>query len=83
MTHLIHVGNSLGVRIPKAIIAQMGVDETTPLSLKITREGLLIAPAKHGREGWAEAFQKAEKESPEPLLMGDFANKFDEEEWEW
>ena len=63
MTHLIHVGNSLGVRIPKAIIAQVGFKEDTSLVFKITEEGLLISSLKGAREGWGEAFKEAKNES--------------------
>jgi antitoxin MazE len=81
MAHLIHVGNSLGVRIPKAIIAQIGFKEDTNLIFKITDEGLLISPTSNIREGWAEAFKKAPKDH---LLMGnEIVNEFDKDEWEW
>lgn len=80
MTHLIHVGNSLGVRIPKAIITQIGFNEETELEFKIVKNGLLISAAAK-RKGWEEAFKNAGKEK---LLLADKAkNKFDEEEWEW
>lgn len=81
MTHLIHVGNSLGVRIPKAILAQLGFKEYTNLEFKVTQEGLLISPTRHSREGWKEVFDEAQKEH---LLMGEkIVNEFDENEWEW
>lgn len=81
MTHLIPVGNSLGIRIPKAIIIQVGFKEEMELELKVVEEGLLIAPVHPSRKGWAEAFKEGKKED---LLMGDkITNKFDEEEWEW
>ena len=81
MPHLIHVGNSLGLRIPKAIITQIGFKEEMELEYKIVKEGLLIAPVRSGRKGWAEAFKNGQKEN---LLMdGNIVNKFDQEEWEW
>ncbi len=84
MTHLIHVGNSLGVRIPKAIIAQVGFKEDMDLVFKITNEGLLISPIKSPRKGWAESFKMAEKDGKADLLLGEeIINYFDEEEWEW
>lgn len=84
MTHLIHVGNSLGVRIPKAIIAQVGFKEDMELTFKITAEGLLIAPVRSTRQGWAESFKKARKNLDEDLLLGEeIVNRFDEDEWEW
>lgn len=84
MPHLSRIGNSLGVRIPKAIILQLGFREDTDLTFKVTNEGLLIAPVRHAREGWEEAFKAKTKHSKKRPLMGeDFTNKFDEDEWKW
>lgn len=84
MTHLIHVGNSFGVRIPKAIITQLGFNKDTALSFKVTHEGLLIAPVRHAREGWEEAFKAKNKKHREQLLMGEeIINEFDRDEWKW
>lgn len=81
MPHLIHIGNSMGVRIPKALIAQAGFKENAELVFKVTNEGLLISAPGNSREGWNEAFKKAGKER---LLMGEEAtNQFDKDEWEW
>ena len=83
MPHLIHVGNSFGVRIPKAIITQVGFKEDTTLEFKVTDEGLLISPVRSARDGWKEAFVEAYA-NPEPLLMEDsIINQFDKDEWEW
>ncbi len=84
MTHLIHIGNSFGVRIPKAIIHQAGFKEDTNLVFKVTEEGLLLSPVKQNREGWDEKFKAAGKDLKEPLLVGEeIENAFDKDEWEW
>ena len=81
--HLIPIGNSLGLRIPKPIIAQVGFKEDTDLAFKVTEEGLLITPVRATREGWKEAF-KSPKKHKKTLLIGDeVINKFDRDEWEW
>lgn len=83
MPHLIHIGNSLGVRIPKAIIMQLGLKESTELEFKVTQEGLIISPKRKAREGWIQAFETAKKKK-EKLLMGDkIENQFDKDEWVW
>lgn len=58
MAELIQIGNSKGVRIPKALIEQAGL-EGSELELKVVRGGLLIRPVKQPREGWAEAVEAA------------------------
>lgn len=85
MPHLIHVGNSYGVRIPKAIINQVGFNEDTPLAFKVTEGGLLISPLRQPREGWEEAFKPVGKRKhKETLLIGEeVVNEFDEKEWTW
>lgn len=82
MTHLIHIGNSLGIRIPKVIINQLGFNEETPLRIEIVDEGLLIAPVRSIRQGWDKAFKKRKRK--EKLLINDrLRNDFDNDEWEW
>jgi antitoxin MazE len=83
MAHIIQVGNSFGVRIPKAIIQQLGFKEDTNLVFKVTQEGLLIKPEKQAREGWEQKFKATKKRLKNPTLLGEFPNEFDEEEWVW
>ena len=83
MTHLIRIGNSFGVRIPQAIIQQIGFKKDMNLVFKVTEEGLLISSDKQVREGWEQKFSSPEKKLKDPLLMGEFQNEFDKEEWEW
>lgn len=83
MTHLIHIGNSFGVRIPKAIIQQLGFKENTNFIFKVTGDGLLISPQKHTREGWKQKFNSFKKRIKKDSLLGEFPNDFDKDEWEW
>ena len=84
MAHLSHIGNSLGVRIPKAIILQVGFTEETTLAFRVTEEGLLLSPVRQAREGWEEAFKTASKSKKERLLLSDdLENSFDADEWKW
>ena len=83
MVHIIQIGNSFGVRIPKAIIQQVGFKENVDLIFKVTEEGLLISSKKHAREGWEQKFKSSKKGLKKPFLLGDFSNEFDKDEWEW
>ena len=58
MAHLIQIGNSQGVRIPKPLIKQAQL-EGTNLSLHIVNNGLLICPERNARSGWAELIEAA------------------------
>lgn len=83
MTHLIRIGNSLGVRIPQVIIQQAGFNKNMNLVFKITEEGLLISSEKQVRDGWEQKFRSSEKKLKNPVLLGEFQNEFDKDEWEW
>ena len=82
MTMLVKIGNSQGVRIPKAIIKQAHL-ENSPLEFEVTAQGLLLKPVqKKPREGWAEAFKEMAKSGDDALLIDDSLD-LDFEEWEW
>jgi antitoxin MazE len=77
---LVPVGNSRGIRIPKAVIEQCGFGDT--VELNVERNRVILTPGARPREGWEEAFRAAgPSDSDELLLAG--SNRFDEEEWEW
>ena len=38
-------GNSLAVRIPKAFAQEVGLEDGTPVDMRLVEEGLLVAPA--------------------------------------
>jgi antitoxin MazE len=84
MTTLIRIGNSQGIRIPKAIIEQARLEDKQ-LEFKVIDDGLLIQPVKKNREGWKEQFDKALKsqESSEVDQEWLAAPLVDEEDWEW
>lgn len=84
MTTLIRIGNSQGIRIPKAVIEQARLEDKQ-LEFKIIDDGLLIQPVKKNREGWKEQFDKALKsqESGESDQEWLDAPLVDEEDWEW
>ncbi|NBQ68083.1 MAG: AbrB/MazE/SpoVT family DNA-binding domain-containing protein [Nitrosomonadaceae bacterium] len=56
MTHLIKIGNSQGIRIPKPLIEQADL-EGKDLQLQVVEGGLLISPKKPAREGWRESIK--------------------------
>lgn len=80
-TRLVRIGNSKGIRIPKTLIDQSGLQEEVEITLK--GKSLVIRPACGPREGWAEAFEKMARHSEDVLVGGDIVNDFDHAEWEW
>lgn len=82
MATLTKIGNSKGIRIPKPIIEQAGL-EGKEIVFEVTAEGLLLKPvSRKPREGWAEDIEKHRNEGEDPALLRDWADeKLDE--WEW
>jgi antitoxin MazE len=84
MATLIRIGNSQGVRIPKAIIEQAQLDEKE-LTFKVIEKGLLIQPVKKPREGWKEQFESALHSQESDGIDNEWldAPLVDDEDWEW
>lgn len=57
MAHLVKIGNSQGIRIPKPLVEQAKL-EGKELKLQLVNEGLLISPEKEARAGWKEAIEQ-------------------------
>lgn len=75
---LIQIGNSQGVRIPKALLQQYGLEGQVELSL--LPQGLLITPAaKQPRADWRGKFDRVSH----ALLPDTMPNRWDLDEWVW
>jgi antitoxin MazE len=74
------VGNSLGVVIPKALLAQLGLNAETGAEMTIEHDALMLRkPTQPARFGWAEAAIAMAQESNDALVMGEFGNDADSE----
>ena len=58
MAHLVKIGNSQGIRIPKPLVEQARL-EGRELELQVVSNGLLVTPSKRAREGWKESIEAA------------------------
>jgi antitoxin MazE len=66
-TYLVRIGNSRGVRLPKAIITQAGLTDEVELGV---RDGaVVIAHATPPRSGWADAARQMHQRN-EDLYLG-------------
>ena len=80
-TRLVRIGNSRGVQLPKAIIAEAGLTEEVELGV---RDGaVVIARATSARSGWADAARQMRQRDEDLLLDPLVPTLFDEKEWEW
>ena len=78
---LIQIGNSRGIRLPKAVLAEAQLADE--LDLKAEPGCIVIRSAKPPRAGWAEAAKRM-RELGEDRLIDPMENtQFDRKEWEW
>ena len=80
---IVKIGNSRGVRIPKAVMEQCGFADEVEMEIK---RGVLLLRAPHtAREGWEEAFKRMAEQGDDMLedIHGGVESEWDEEEWEW
>ena len=78
---IVQIGNSKGIRLPKLLLEQVGLEGEVELEV---REGeLVISPASRTRSGWGEAAEDLSREGDDQLLDEPAATEFDEQEWTW
>ena len=80
-TRIVPIGNSQGVRSPKAILEKSGIAGEVSLSIEEGR--IVITSIRKPREGWEEEFRKMAEAGDDQMLDEPTSNKFDEEEWKW
>ncbi len=80
-TRLVRIGNSRGVRLPKALIAQAGL--TDEVELYVKEGAIIVERATALRSSWAEAAREMRHSNEDRLPDPHLPTHFDEEEWEW
>jgi len=78
---IIRIGNSRGVRIPKPLLEQAGLEGK--VRLRVVDTGLLIEPREAAREGWGDAAKLMEERGEAGLLDDPTSTQFDETDWTW
>ncbi len=56
MAHLVKIGNSQGIRIPKPLIQQAHL-EGKELDIQVVNQGILVTPSKKPRQNWKKAIE--------------------------
>ena len=75
------IGNSRGVRIPKPLIEQAGLDDE--VLLRIVGSGLLIEGVTEPRAGWDAAAERLRERDEAGLLDEPTPTEFDDSAWVW
>ena len=78
---VIRIGNSKGIRIPRAILELCRIQDTVDLNVKGTT--IVIQPIKpHPRAGWEAAFKQMHRQGEDRLLIPENVD-LDLGDWEW
>jgi antitoxin MazE len=82
-TRIVRIGNSQGIRIPKALLEQTDLHGEVEISVRAG--SLVISAISPARSGWDAAFRQMALSGDDRLLDGDAAtaDSFDAEDWEW
>jgi antitoxin MazE len=80
-TQIIQIGNSQGIRIPKVLLEDSGLEGE--VELEVTEDGLLIRRSNKARKNWDEQFRSMAENEDDEMLDRETATGFDEKEWRW
>ena len=82
-TRIVRIGNLRGVRIPKLLLEQSGLEGE--VEMNVENGSLRIRPVMKPRAGWAGAFRKIAGREDDALLdeVPVALSSWDEDEWEW
>lgn len=81
-SHLIKIGNSQGVRIPKSLLEASGI--TGKIEIVLDKRQIIIRPvSEKSRQDWARSFQEMANNQDDQLLDQETATDWDNQEWEW
>ena len=80
-TRLVKIGNSRGVRIPKPLIEEAGLENE--VEMRVVEAGILIEGSPDARVGWDEAARRVRERGVDRLIDEVVPTEFDQTEWTW
>jgi len=81
LVSVVQIGNSRGVRLPKAILDQLEISDR--LDMEVENSQIILTPVPHQpRQGWDIAFNQMREEGEDKLLLPEKATT-EGFEWEW
>lgn len=64
---IVQIGNSLGVRLPKALLASLQLERASTVSVQTRGGSIVLKPLRKPRATWAAAFAAHPDTTPEDL----------------
>jgi antitoxin MazE len=65
-TKLVAIGNSQGVRLPKAVVEACGLALNAPVAVEVRGRTIILTPTVATRTGWADAARDAAATRDDP-----------------
>ena len=82
---IVKIGNSRGIRIPKVLLKQTGIDDE--VNLEVDDNQIILRPLKKSaRKGWNNSFIKMAQMNDDKLFEEEnllSQTSFNDDEWEW
>ena len=67
LVSIVPIGNSKGIRLPKAILEQLQIADT--MDLEVENQQIILKPIHTSpREGWRDAFEKMHDRKEDTML---------------
>jgi len=76
--HIVRIGNSHGIRLPKTLLQKAQLEDEVELQAKLGR--ILISKTLKPRAGWAEAARRMRARGEDRLLDPPTSTRFGKEE---
>ena len=80
-TRIIRIGNSRGIRVPRALLQQARLPEEVELQAHPGR--LIVRAVRRPRAGWAEAARRMREHDDDEPLDAPTPTRFDQNDWTW
>jgi antitoxin MazE len=82
-SRIVKIGNSQGIRIPKPLIEQLGIEQD--IEIYVEDNKLIISRVEEPRAEWSASFKAMADHGDDRLIDGESrtGTVWDAEEWEW
>jgi antitoxin MazE len=78
---IVRIGNSKGIRLPKAVLEQCEIEDQVDMEIK-DKEIILRPVRRIPRAGWAAEFKAMAEKGDDELLVADSIG-LDSGNWDW
>jgi len=77
--NIITIGNSKGIRIPKAVLEEYHINEKLEMTLEKNR--IVLTPKTSPRKGWEKSFRQMHANGEDNLFIKDVFDDENLDEW--